>query len=103
MLAYVFLKARPGEENGVAREVVKIQGVTEAAWTYGFCDMLFKVNVGSVKELNEVVFNKVRRIPGVESTKTVTVSPIPIYGSRTPQTPDKGKRQRHRKHSKGKK
>lgn len=83
MLAYVLLKTEPGRESEAASEVVKIKGITEAAWTYGFCDMLFKVNVGSTEELNKVVLNKVRRIPGVQSTKIITVSPIPIYGSRT--------------------
>jgi DNA-binding Lrp family transcriptional regulator len=83
MLAYVLLKVQPGKESGVACEVVKTKGVTEAAWTYGFCDILFKVNVGSVEELNKVLLKRVRKIPGVQSTKTITVSPIPIYGSRT--------------------
>ncbi len=81
MLAYVSVKVQPGKESGVARETVKVEGVTEAAWTYGFCDILFKVNVRSVEELNKVVL-KIRTTPGVRSTETIIVSPIPIYGSR---------------------
>jgi DNA-binding Lrp family transcriptional regulator len=82
MLVYVLVKVQPGKESGVARETVKIEGITEAMWTYGFCDILFKVNVRSVEELNKVVLRKIRMIPGVRSTETIIVSPIPIYGSR---------------------
>jgi len=82
MLAYVLLKVRPGKESEVACEVVKVRGITEAAWTHGFCDILLKANVGSVEELDEIVLKTIRKIHGVQSTETMIVSPIPIYGSR---------------------
>jgi DNA-binding Lrp family transcriptional regulator len=82
VIAYVVVKCEPGMDNSVAKEIVKIDGVMEADWTYGFCDILFKINVQSVKKLNEIMFTKVRKIPGVESTETIIVSPIPIYGRR---------------------
>ena len=82
MLVYVLLKVRPRKESGVACEVVKIQGITEAAWTHGFCDILLKANVESLEELDQIVLKNIRKIPGVQSTETMIVSPIPIYGSR---------------------
>lgn len=84
-IAYVTLKVEPGKENEVAREIVKIEGVSEAAWTYGFCDILFKLGVESVEELDKVVLKKIRTIAGVRSSETMIVSPIPIWSSRSPR------------------
>ena len=81
-MAYVAVKVSPGKENDVAGEIVKTEGVTEAAWTYGFCDILFKLEVESMQQLNNVVLKKVRKIPGVLATETIIVSPIPIYATR---------------------
>jgi len=87
VIAYVLVKCQPGRDSGVAQETVKIDGVIEAAWTYGFCDILLKLNVASVEKLNDIVFNKIRKMHGVESTETLMVSPIPIYGRRPSRTP----------------
>lgn len=83
MLAYVLVNIHPGKESGVACEVAKIKQITEAAWTYGFCDMMLDVKAESMEQLEDVVLNRIRKIPGVQSTQTITVSPIPIYASRT--------------------
>jgi len=82
LIAYVLVKVEPGKENGVAREIVKAKEVREAAWTYGFCDILLKTEAASINELDKIVFNRIRRTPGVVSTETIIVSPIPIYASR---------------------
>ena len=99
MMAYVCVKCQPKMDSDVAQEMVKIDGIMEADWTYGFCDILLKVNVRSVEELNEIVFNKIRKIRGVESTETIVVSPIPIYGTRPSRATARG-RGRGKKHSK---
>jgi len=80
--AYVLVKVDPGKENMVAQEIVRVKEITSASWTYGFCDIIFKVSVESIQGLDEIVFNKVRKIPGVTSTETIIVSPIPITSSR---------------------
>ena len=82
MLAYVLVKIHPGKESGVACEIGRIEEITEAAWTYGFCDMMLHVKAESTEELEEVVLNRIRKIPGVQSTQTITESPIPIHASR---------------------
>jgi DNA-binding Lrp family transcriptional regulator len=84
MIAYVLVKVEPGKESGVAQEIVRVKAVKEAAWTYGFCDILLKAEVESMPDLDKIVFNKLRRTPGVISTETIIVSPIPIYAPRPP-------------------
>jgi len=83
MLACILVKIHPGKGCGVACEVGKIEEITEAAWTYGFCDMMLDVKAESMQKLQNVVLNRIRKIPGVLSTETIAVSPIPIYASRT--------------------
>jgi DNA-binding Lrp family transcriptional regulator len=83
-MAYVLVKVEPGKESGVAQEIVKIKGVSEAAWTYGFCDILLKTEVESMEKLDKIMFKNLRKTPGVISTETIIVSPIPIYASRPP-------------------
>jgi len=84
VIAYVLVKVEPGKESGVAQEIVRVKSVKEAAWTYGFCDILLKAEVESMPDLDKIVFNKLRRTPGVISTETIIVSPIPIYAPRPP-------------------
>jgi len=84
MIAYVLVKVEPGKESGVAQEIVKVKEVKEAAWTYGFCDILLKAEVESMPDLDKIVFRKLRRTPGVISTETIIVSPVPIYAPRPP-------------------
>lgn len=84
VIAYVLVKVEPGKESGVAQEIVRIKEVKEASWTYGFCDILLKAEAESIQELDKIVFNKLRKTPGVISTETIIVSPIPIYAPRPP-------------------
>jgi DNA-binding Lrp family transcriptional regulator len=84
MIAYVLVKVEPGKESGVAQEIVRVKEVKEAAWTYGFCDILLKAEVESMPDLDKIVFRKLRRTPGVISTETIIVSPVPIFAPRPP-------------------
>ncbi len=72
--AYVIVKVYPGEENKVSQEILKIKGILEAAFTWGYSDMLLKVKTDSLEELREMIFNKLRKIPGINDTQTVIVS-----------------------------
>ncbi len=98
MMAYVLVKVEPGKESEVAQEIVRVKEIREAAWTYGFCDILLKAEVKSTQELDRTVLKRLRNTPGVASTETMIVSPIPIYASRPP-----GKRETRRIHTKRKK
>lgn len=72
--AYVLMKVEPGKESEVWQNIAKIKGIREAALTWGFCDMLLKVNVESTKKLTDVVMYKLRKIPKVKDTHTIIVS-----------------------------
>ncbi len=89
MMVYVLVKVEPGKESGVAQEIVRVKEIREAAWTYGFCDILLKAEVESIQELDRTVLKRLRNTPGVASTETMIVSPIPIYAARPPRKREK--------------
>ncbi len=74
VVAYVVVKVEPGREGEVTKKIVKVDGVTEGALTWGFSDILLKVNVESIDKLRDVVFNVLRKIPGINDTQTIIVS-----------------------------
>ncbi|MFH0848869.1 MAG: Lrp/AsnC ligand binding domain-containing protein [archaeon] len=92
VIAYSMVKVEPGRESGVAQEILKIDGVREASWTSGFCDIMFRAEAGSVKELGRTVLKRVRKTPGVVRTETVVVSPIPICARRPSERTITGRR-----------
>jgi DNA-binding Lrp family transcriptional regulator len=69
--AYVLAKVESGKDDEVLSEAQKLVGVKEATPTYGVYDLHIKVEFKSIEELDEFIFNKIRRIPGVKETVTL--------------------------------
>ncbi len=72
--AYVAIKVEPGNESKLLQKLMKIKGIREAALSWGFCDILLKVEVESNKKLTDLVFLKIRKIPEVKETQTIIIS-----------------------------
>ncbi|OYT30861.1 MAG: AsnC family transcriptional regulator [Thermofilum sp. ex4484_79] len=68
--AYVLLNIRSGKEYEIADKLKSINGVKEVTITYGLWDIVVKVEVGCLGELDKIVFT-IRRIDGVEQTTTL--------------------------------
>ncbi|CAE6500028.1 MAG: Lrp/AsnC ligand binding domain-containing protein [Candidatus Nitrosotenuis sp.] len=79
-IAFVLVKCEMAHEMDVMREILKIDGVKEAHGTYGMYDIFVKVQGPSHKEVSEIVTKKLRRIPNVIST--TTLSTIPEQGGK---------------------
>ena len=79
-IAFVLVKCEMAHEMDVMREILKIDGVKEAHGTYGMYDIFVKVQCPSHKEVSEIVTKKLRRIPNVIST--TTLSTIPEQGGK---------------------
>ena len=71
IIAYVLAKVEAGKDKEVLGEVLKSAGVAEATPTYGVYDLHIKVEFNTVEELDEFIFSKIRRIPGVKETVTL--------------------------------
>ncbi|MFC1753943.1 Lrp/AsnC family transcriptional regulator [Thermoproteota archaeon] len=57
----------------VAKEVKKIDGVYEVYIMTGGSDLLVKVLVKDISDLNELVTNKLRNVHGVDKTQTAII------------------------------
>ncbi len=64
-----------GREHSVAKELMKLPGVTEAQVVYGEFDVVARVALGDITLLDETV-TMARRLPGVTRTSTLISSGI---------------------------
>ena len=69
--AYVLAKVEAGKDKEVLSETQRSTGVMEATSTYGVYDLHIKVEFKTIEELDEFIFNKIRRIAGVKETITL--------------------------------
>jgi Lrp/AsnC family transcriptional regulator for asnA, asnC and gidA len=71
IVAYVLAKVEAGKDREVLAETQKIVGVKQVVPTYGVYDLHIEVTFNSIEELDDFIFNKVRKIPGVKETVTL--------------------------------
>ncbi len=77
---YILINCDLGSEIEIINELTKIPEVKEVRGTYGIYDIFVKVQAASGSILEDVVTHKIRRIPKVRST--VTLTPIMSQGGR---------------------
>jgi DNA-binding Lrp family transcriptional regulator len=72
--AFVLINAELGKEEGILKELRSISSCKEAHFVYGVYDIIAKVEAESMEKLKEIVTFKIRRLPDVRSTLTMTVA-----------------------------
>jgi DNA-binding Lrp family transcriptional regulator len=77
---YVLINCDLGSEIDIIKELEKIPEVTEVRGTYGIYDIFVKLQAQSSAALETIITTKVRRIPKIRST--VTLTPILSQGGR---------------------
>lgn len=75
--AYVLMRIKPGMDRNVLHDVKKLAQVKAVETLYGEYDMLLKVKVGTLDELDAFIFDTVRTIKGVESSTTLIAIKVP--------------------------
>jgi DNA-binding Lrp family transcriptional regulator len=68
--AYVLAKVEAGKDE-VVDKVKKLPGVRTAVSTVGIYDLHVEANFATKESLDEFIFDRIRRIPGI--TETVTL------------------------------
>ncbi len=71
--AIVLLRIKPGMDRAVFNKVKKLKQVTQTETVYGEYDLLTKVTVETMEDLDAFIFDKVRTIKGIERTTTLIV------------------------------
>ena len=72
-IAYVLVQSAIGHEMEVLSELLKIQFVKEAKGTFGYYDILVKIEADSEKEIGKIITKKIRKVKNVNTTTTLSV------------------------------
>ena len=78
--AYVLIQCDLGAEVDIINELMKVSEIIEVRGTYGIYDIFCKIQGDSNDVLDEVITNKIRKIPKIRST--ITLHWIPSQGGR---------------------
>ena len=57
----------------VLTDLLKIQFVKEAKGTFGYYDILVKIEADSEKEIEKIITKKIRKVKNVNTTTTLSV------------------------------
>ena len=71
-IAYVLVQCLIGHEMEVLRDLLEINFVKEGKGTFGYYDILVKIEAPSEKQIENVV-TKIRKIQNVITTTTLSV------------------------------
>lgn len=74
VLAYILAKVEAGKDRDIVYEIKKLKEVKKAHATYGTYDLVIEVEFKTIDKLDEFVFDKIRKMPGVKETVTVIAS-----------------------------
>ncbi len=72
-IAYVLVQCLIGCEMEVLRSLLEINFVKEGKGTFGYYDILVKIEAPSEKQIENVVTKKIRKIKHVITTTTLSV------------------------------
>ena len=78
--SYVLIKCDMGYENEIIWKLIKLPSVTEARGVFGEFDIFAKLDAASQEKMEEAIA-KIRKIPHITSTNTLTS--IPSQGGKT--------------------
>lgn len=73
-MAFVLIKTKAGLEEEALRKILEIKGVKEAYIVLGTYDIIAKLSVENLENLQEIVSQKIRKtIEEIEETMTMLV------------------------------
>ena len=72
--AYVLLKVTPGYERDIVKGLRETPEIADINELYGEWDIILKASVEKIEDLDGLLSEKIRRIPGVTLTSTMIVA-----------------------------
>jgi len=67
-------KMQVGMDDQVFAEIKKLEQIQEASATYGSYDLVIKVNLKTIEDLDRFLFEKIRKIKGITETSSMIVA-----------------------------
>ena len=77
---YILIQCDLGKEVEIIEELMKVPEIKEVRGTYGIYDIFCKIQADSNELVDEIITNKIRKIPKIRST--ITLHWIPSQGGR---------------------
>ena len=72
-IAFILVQSTIGHEMEVLHDLLKIEFVKEAKGTFGYYDILVKIEAESKKEMERIITKKIRKVENVNTTTTLSV------------------------------
>ena len=72
-IVYILVQCTIGHEMDVLRDLIKLDLVKEAKGTFGYYDILVKIEAPSEKEIEKTITKKIRKVKNVNATTTLSV------------------------------
>ena len=72
-IAYVLVQSIIGHEMEVLNDLLKIDLIKVAKGTFGYYDILVKIEAPSDKEIERVITKNIRKVKNINSTTTLSV------------------------------
>lgn len=79
-VAYVLIQCDLGSEVEIIKELSKVDQIKEVRGTYGIYDIFCRIVADSKNVLDDIITNKIRKVPRIRST--ITLHWIPSQGGR---------------------
>ncbi|NOZ48555.1 MAG: Lrp/AsnC family transcriptional regulator [Chloroflexi bacterium] len=70
MKAFALIHVRTGSVHEVVRFLKRIEGVTEAYFTFGPYDAIAVIDAPDMNKIGDIIYKDIQSIPGVEDTLT---------------------------------
>ncbi|MAS90160.1 MAG: transcriptional regulator [Thaumarchaeota archaeon] len=74
-IAYILVQCKMAHEMEVLKELLAIDLVKEAKGTFGYYDILVKIEAENVALIEQTITKKIRTITNVTTTTTISIIP----------------------------
>lgn len=74
ILAYVLFKVASGTEREVAQKLIEFEEVVQADIVFGEYDVIARLSIDDLNELQDFVSERIRTVPNVLVTSTMIIS-----------------------------
>ena len=74
-IAYILVQCKMAHEMEVQKELLAIDLVKEAKGTFGYYDILVKIEAENVALIEQTITKKIRTITNVTTTTTISIIP----------------------------
>jgi DNA-binding Lrp family transcriptional regulator len=72
VIGFVLIRTSPAKEHEVYQQLMRVKEIVELYPLFGEYDFIAKISADDYNTLGQIVVDKIRSVPGVVDTKTLT-------------------------------